>query len=397
MYFLHPTQNTLQLQKYQQMGEIAYVHMRQQDAVNFMRSHPGFTARLWLKKAIYYWAGVPRLSKIPALAQTKNSLFLASSVLAWWGLGLMVLRRKKAAFLFAALLLVYPFTYYVVFPHPRYRHPIEPVMLILAMYLISETRELKQRAADLGERQLIVPTLRPASLSIVVPCYNEKATIRSVVEAVLSADSCSLSKEIVIVDDCSKDGTRDVLAQMQHEYFSDPRGTLRIVYLPVNQGKGAALRTGFQQAGGDIALIQDADLEYDPADFPHLLKPILDGHADAVFGNRFHGGVHRVLYFWHFQANRMLTLFCNMLTDLNLGDMEVGYKAFRKEVLQQLTLKSNRFGFEPEVTIKTARMGARIYEVPIAYYGRTYDEGKKIGWKDGIAALWHMIKYRFFD
>jgi glycosyltransferase involved in cell wall biosynthesis len=263
--------------------------------------------------------------------------------------------------------------------------------------LISETRELKQRATEAATGPLAVSGSRPTSLSIVIPCYNEKATIRSVVEAVLSADSCGLRKEVVIVDDCSKDGTRDVLAQMEQEYVSDSRGSLKVVYQPVNQGKGAAVRTGFQQAGGDVMLVQDADLEYAPEDFPHLLQPILDGHADAVFGNRFHGGVHRVLYFWHYQANRMLTLFCNMLSDLNLSDMEVGYKAFRKEIIQQLTLKANRFGFEPEVTIKTAKLGARIYEVPIGYYGRTYDEGKKIGWKDGVAALWHMIKYRYFD
>lgn len=397
MQFLHPTQDPIQLREYREMGEMAYVHMRQQDAVSFMRAHPGFTARLWLKKAIYYWAGVPRLSKIPALAQTKNSLFLATSVLAWWGLGLTVLRRKRASFLFSALMLVYPATYYIVFPHPRYRHPIEPIILILGVFLISETRELKQRATEAATGPLAVSGSRPTSLSIVIPCYNEKATIRSVVEAVLSADSCGLRKEVVIVDDCSKDGTRDLLAQMEQEYVSDSRGSLKVIYQAVNQGKGAAVRTGFQQAGGDVMLVQDADLEYAPEDFPHLLQPILDGHADAVFGNRFHGGVHRVLYFWHYQANRMLTLFCNMLSDLNLSDMEVGYKAFRKEIIQQLTLKANRFGFEPEVTIKTAKLGARIYEVPIGYYGRTYDEGKKIGWKDGVAALWHMIKYRYFD
>jgi len=143
--------------------------------------------------------------------------------------------------------------------------------------------------------------------------------------------------------------------------------------------------------------VQDADLEYDPSDYVHLLQPILSGRADAVFGNRFHGGVHRVLYFWHYQANRVLTTFCNMLSDLNLNDMEVGYKVFRREIVQGITIKSNRFGFEPEVTIKTAKLGCRIYEVPISYYGRTYAEGKKIGWRDGIAALWHMFKYRFLD
>lgn len=265
--------------------------------------------------------------------------------------------------------------------------------------MVTETHELSPRAGAQSSQDRLgtAPQGRPETLSIVIPCYNEQATIRNVVEAVLDANSCSLRKQVVIVDDCSKDGTREVLAQMEEEYRGDPRGSLKIAYHTVNQGKGAALRTGFQQAGGDIVLIQDADLEYDPSDYPHLLEPILAGRADAVFGNRFHGGIHRVLYFWHYQANRMLTLICNMLSDLNLNDMEVGYKVFRKEVLSRMELKSNRFGFEPEVTIKTAKLGARIYEVPIAYYGRTYEEGKKIGWRDGVAAIWHMIKYRFLE
>ncbi len=399
MYWLHPTQDPLQFGRYRQMGEVAYVAMRRGEAVDFMRANPGQTAGLWLKKAIYYWAGVPRLSNIPWLAQTKNSLFLASSVLAWWGLFLVVFRRRRAAFLFASLLIIYPLTYYVVFPHARYRHPIEPIMLILGVYLISETSTMRERIAAqeaLGayERE---PLPHPTSLSIVVPCYNERTTIRKVLETVLDSDSSGTHKEVVIVDDCSSDGTRDVLHEIEQDYRDDQRGTVRIVYHPVNRGKGAAVRTGMQTAGGDIVLIQDADLEYDPADYPHLLQPILAGRADAVFGNRFHGGVHRVLYFWHFQANRLLTLFCNMLTDLNLSDMEVGYKLFRREVISHLQLKADRFGFEPEVTIKTARLGCRIYEVPISYHGRTYAEGKKIGWKDGVAALWHMLKYRFFD
>lgn len=239
---------------------------------------------------------------------------------------------------------------------------------------------------------------QPRTLSIVVPCYNEKTTIRHVIETVLSADSCGLKKEIVVVDDSSKDGTCEVLRELEEVYRDEPRGAVRFCYHERNQGKGAAVRTGFAHVTGDLVLVQDADLEYDPADFPVLLHPILSGRADAVFGNRFHGaGAHRVMYFWHYQANRMLTLICNMLTDLNLGDMEVGYKLFRREVLQRINLKSNRFGFEPEVTIKTAKLGCRLYEVPISYYGRTYAEGKKIGWRDGVAALWHMFQYRFFE
>jgi glycosyltransferase involved in cell wall biosynthesis len=235
------------------------------------------------------------------------------------------------------------------------------------------------------------------TLSIVVPCYNEKITIRQVVETVLAADSCGLQKEILIVDDCSKDGTRELLPQLEEDYRRDPRGVVKVLYHQQNQGKGAAVRTGFSHMGGDVVLVQDADLEYDPHDYVVLLQPILSGRADAVFGNRFHGGVHRVLYFWHYQANRVLTTLCNMLSDLNLNDMEVGYKVFRREILEGMTLKSNRFGFEPEVTIKTAKLGCRIYEVPISYHGRTYAEGKKISWRDGIAALWHMFKYRFLD
>jgi glycosyltransferase involved in cell wall biosynthesis len=230
-----------------------------------------------------------------------------------------------------------------------------------------------------------------------VPCYNEKATIRTVIEAVMTANSRGLQKEIVIVDDCSQDGTRDLLPQIENEYRNHPQGTVKVFYHEQNQGKGAAVRTGFAKISGDLALVQDADLEYDPADYEALLDPILHGRADAVFGNRFHGGTHRVLYFWHFQANRVLTLLCNILSDLNLSDMEVGYKVFRREILQRMTLKSNRFGFEPEVTIKTAKLRCRLYEVPISYHGRTYEEGKKIGWKDGVAALWHMIKYKYFD
>lgn len=237
---------------------------------------------------------------------------------------------------------------------------------------------------------------RCRTLSVVIPCYNEKSTIGPVIEAVLAADTSGLGREVVIVDDCSTDGTRELVRRLENEYRLDPRGTVKVVCHDVNRGKGAALRTAFSHASGEVILVQDADLEYDPRDYPALLHPILAGRADMVLGNRFHGGPHRVLYFWHYHANRLLTLLCGVLTDLNVSDMEVGYKLFRREVLEQISLRSNRFGFEPEVIIKTARLRCRVYEVPVAYHGRTYAEGKKIGWKDGLAAIFHLLRYGLF-
>jgi glycosyltransferase involved in cell wall biosynthesis len=235
-------------------------------------------------------------------------------------------------------------------------------------------------------------------LSIVIPAYNERNTIARILKRVLESDAAGMEKELVVVDDCSRDGTRELLHTIEETFEAAGQPvTLRVLYHERNQGKGAALRTGIEQATGDVVLVQDADLEYDPADYPALLDPILSGHADVVFGNRFHGGAHRVLYFWHFQANRVLTTIANMLGNLNLSDMEVGYKVFRADVLRKVKLSANRFGFEPEITMKVARQGCRLYEVPIRYHGRTYAEGKKITWKDGVAALWCMVKYRFFD
>jgi glycosyltransferase involved in cell wall biosynthesis len=224
-------------------------------------------------------------------------------------------------------------------------------------------------------------------LSIVIPCYNERKTIRAIVDAVRAAPVAN--KEIIIVDDCSADGTREVLrAEIE------PLVT-RILYHEVNQGKGAALRTGFAAATGDVVVVQDADLEYDPQEYPRLLKPILDGKADVVFGSRFMGAeAHRVVYFWHMVGNRVLTLLSNMFTNLNLTDMETCYKMFRREVLAQIKIQENRFGFEPEITAKVAKLPeCRIYEVGISYYGRTYAEGKKIGWRDGFRALYAIVKY----
>jgi len=233
-------------------------------------------------------------------------------------------------------------------------------------------------------------------LSVVLPVYNEKKTIREIVERVLRSE-ISIEKELVIVDDFSRDGTREMLPQIQREMEATYRIKLEVVLHDRNRGKGAALRTGFKHATGDIILVQDADFEYDPRDYPTLLKPMLEGRADVVFGNRFHGGAHRVLYFWHYVTNVGLTFMCNLLTNLNLTDMEVGYKVFRREVLEAIALKTDRFGFEPEVTIKVSRLHVRIYEVPIMYHGRTYEEGKKITWRDGVAAVWHILRFRFFD
>jgi glycosyltransferase involved in cell wall biosynthesis len=234
-------------------------------------------------------------------------------------------------------------------------------------------------------------------LTVVIPAYNEIASIAEVTRRVLEAP-VDLPKEVIIVDDYSTDGTREFLRDLlKRDVGRDDTSVVKVYLHPKNLGKGAAIRTAVAQATGEIVLIQDADLEYDPQDYPALLKPILDGRADVVFGNRFHGGSHRVLYFWHAMANRVLTTLCNMVANLNLTDMEVGYKVFRAEVLQQIAIQSNRFGFEPEITVKVAKLGYRIYEVPISYHGRTYAEGKKIGWRDGVAAFLHIIRYRFFD
>jgi glycosyltransferase involved in cell wall biosynthesis len=225
-------------------------------------------------------------------------------------------------------------------------------------------------------------------LSVVIPVYNEKNTIGEVLRRVRMVD---LPKEVIVVDDCSTDGTREFLQGLA------PSDDLTIILQPRNAGKGAALRAGFRRVRGDIVIVQDADLEYDPAEYPVLIQPIVAGKADVVFGSRFLGGPHRVLLFWHSVGNRILTTLSNMMTDLNLTDMETCYKVFRTDVLGRFELRENRFGFEPEFTAKIARARCRVYEVPISYSGRDYSEGKKIGWKDGVAALFFIMKYRFFS
>ena len=224
-------------------------------------------------------------------------------------------------------------------------------------------------------------------LSVVIPVYNEIRTIEELLNRVRSVRE---DKEIIVVDDCSTDGTREWLIKVAGK-------DMKVVFQSENKGKGAALRTGFEHVTGDIVIIQDADLEYDPGEYGRLIGPIMDGRADVVYGSRFTGGPQRVLFFWHYVGNKFLTLLSNMLTNLNLSDMETCYKAFRASLLKDITIKSDRFGFEPEVTAKFARLKCRIYEVPISYSGRGYEEGKKITWRDGLAALFHIIRFRFFD
>jgi glycosyltransferase involved in cell wall biosynthesis len=241
-------------------------------------------------------------------------------------------------------------------------------------------------------------------LTIIIPVYNEFPFIAAVLRNVTEVSLEGVEKEIIVVDDCSTDGTREFLyaieqAQVRLDRHADACHdihTIRVFYQDRNQGKGAAIRRGFNESSGEVILIQDADLEYDPSEYPKLLEPIQQGVADVVYGTRFLGGPHRVLYFWHFIGNKFLTLMSNIFSNLNLTDMETCYKVFRREVLGDIEFKENRFGFEPEITAKVAKRRCRIYEVPISYYGRTYAEGKKIGWRDGVSAFYCILRYNLF-
>jgi glycosyltransferase involved in cell wall biosynthesis len=249
---------------------------------------------------------------------------------------------------------------------------------------------LRRLLGEAACRQLgIYPIPVGFKLSVVIPVFNERQWIRELVHRVRQVP---IPKEIILVDDCSTDGTRDILKEMEQDE------DIRVYYQPINQGKGAALREGFVHATGDVVIVQDADLEYDPGEYPRLIQPIIEDRADVVYGSRFIGESHRVLYFWHYVCNKMLTMLSNMFSNMNLTDMETCYKVFRREVLEEMTLRSNRFGFEPEVTAKVAKAKKwRIYEIPISYSGRTYEEGKKIGLKDAFTALYCILRYKWFN
>ena len=277
-------------------------------------------------------------------------------------------------------------------------HEHRPENLNAAPYSLAWYETLQRQLGEGVCRRLGCYAIPPEMLlSVVIPVYNERETLMSLIDRVRAVP---IRKELILVDDGSTDGTRDVLQQLEQHPQTSPQNVIRILYHERNQGKGRALRTGFAAAGGDIVIIQDADMEYDPAEFPRLLQPIIEGKADVVYGSRFLGGYsHRVLYYWHYLGNKVLTTISNCFTNLNLTDMETCYKVFRREVIQEITptLKQNRFGFEPEVTAKIARRHCRVYELAISYSGRTYDQGKKIGWRDGIKALWCIVRYGLAD
>ena len=403
MYVLayHPSDNFLLLEKYERMGEPAFCSQQGRLAREWIAQHPGRFATVSLRRFYYFWNGIPRQSNIQWLAETKNTHLLLVSVVGIWGLLLALKRRLHGVFLFASLIAFYPLVYYICFPEPRYRHPIDPELLILGVYLVSQA-QTRSQTADHAEESPETSGDESLSqfhlLSVIIPVYNERKTVMKLLQQV-ARQPLSLQKELIIVDDCSTDGTRELLqdADLPKLLGGNGANTVKLVLHEKNQGKGAGVRSGLEHATGELVLIQDADLEYDPRDYPRLITPILEGYADAVFGNRFHDGPHRVPRYWRYVLNRTFSLLCNMLTGLSVHDVTACYKVFRRELFSRIHIRSDRFSVETELTVKLAKIGARIYEVPITYHGRTYAEGKKINWTDGVSAVYHLLVYRFKD
>ncbi len=398
---LHPSQSDVMLAKYKQMGELAFCAEQGRLAHQWIREHPQKFAVITLRRVWFFWNGLPRLAKWGWLAETKNTHTLFLSVMGIWGLLLALKRRVHGMFLFATLLVFYPLIYYICFPEPRYRHPLDPSLIILGVYLVSETRPRtasENRSEDLPELEQDEVLPQYHTLSVIIPVYNEHRTVMKLLRQV-ARQPLSLHKEMIIVDDCSSDGTREFLQETDLQKLLGGNGanTVKLILHAKNMGKGAGVRTGLEHATGELVLIQDADLEYDPRDYPALIAPILEGHADAVFGNRFHFGSHKVPRFPRYVLNRIFSLMCNVLTGLAIHDVTACYKVFTRELLVNMHLHSDRFSVETEMTVKLAKLGARIYEVPIAYHGRTYAEGKKISWSDGVMAVYDLVRYHFRD
>ena len=402
----HPTQGVPVYRRYKAMGELAYVAQTQKDTFAWIKAHEERFAVLTFRRFVYFWWGVPRISK-PFHGRDfheedlKNAGYLGTAVLGWWGLIIAWRKRIHAVGLFGCLLIFYPAIYYITFPNPRYRHPLDPVILILGVFLISQTRPGAEGIAVPDTHT--APAVEPVApvfttLSIIIPVYNERRTVMQLLNAVARQPIGNLRKEMVIVDDLSTDGTREFLEEIDlPSLFGKDGIAVKVVLHEANKGKGAAVRTALAHCTGELVLMQDADLEYDPGDYPALLKPLIEGHADAVFGNRFHHGSHRVPRFYRFVLNRCFSITCNMLTGLALNDVTACYKVLTRDLFNRMNLKSDRFSFETELTVKLAKLKARIYEVPIVYHGRTYAEGKKINWTDGVAAFYHLIRFQLKD
>ncbi len=397
----HPSQNALQLAKYTQMGEAAFCAEQGRLAKEWIAENPGRFAGGEFATASFFSGRDCR--DFPKLRDCRRPRTALSRLVGAGAGGLCW--PSSAGFTACSCLPAWSssirLVYYITFPQPRYRHPIDPELLILGVYLVSEARSrtaTSNRDEELPELDDDATLPQFHTLSVIIPVYNERRTVMKLLQQV-ARQPLSLHKELIIVDDASTDGTREFLRETDLQKLLGGNGanTVKLVLHEKNMGKGAGVRSGLEHAGGELILIQDADLEYDPRDYPALIAPILEGHADAVFGNRFHEGSHRVPRFWRYQLNRVFSLLCNVLTGLSIHDVTACYKVFRRELFSQMHIRSNRFSIETEVTVKLAKLGARIYEVPIVYHGRTYAEGKKIVWSDGLIAVYHLLVYRFKD